>query len=484
MRPRSPSEALEPQRAPQRPRNIKVRRESKIVSGFVRVISGILTVVVVTMLALGSGALVLNHIYERPGPLDVSRTIVIQKGDGRIAIADNLEREGVISNRWGFVANHLLRNYFGRGKTVELKAGEYEFKKAASMRQVLETIGEGKSILYKVTVPEGLTSQQIVERLKADETLTGDIAAVPAEGTLLPDTYRVSKGMARQELIERMQAEQKRLLDAVWEKRKADLPITSPEQTIVMASIVEKETGRPDERDRVAAVFINRLNKKMRLQSDPTIIYGIVGGQGPLGRSITRTDIDTKTPYNTYRVGGLPPGPICNPGRAAIEATLNPAATTDLYFVADGKGGHSFSDTLSEHNSAVQTWRQVEKEQKTDDEAEAVPAKAGAKGAGKSDDKSADKSVVKPDGDTPAVDAKGDGAKASAAAAAGAKAGDAKKGEMRAAVREAPPPAVVPAAAEAAEAIPNPPAEAPAVVPAPATASASSIPLPVRKPKK
>ncbi len=467
MRPRSPSEALEPQRAPQRPRNIKVRRESRVLNGLVRVFSGILTIGVVTMFVIGGGALILNHVYERPGPLDVTRTVVIQKGDGRIAIADNLEREGVITSRWGFVANHLLRNYFGRGKPLELKAGEYEFKKAASMRHVLETISEGKSVLYKVTVPEGLTSQQIVERLKADETLTGDIAAVPAEGSLLPDTYRVSKGMARQELLERMQAEQKRFLDGIWEKRKAGLPITSPEQAIILASIVEKETGRPDERDRVAAVFINRLNKKMRLQSDPTIIYGIVGGQGPLGRSITRADIDAKTLYNTYRVGGLPPGPICNPGRAAIEATLNPASTTDLYFVADGTGGHTFSDTLSEHNSAVQTWRQVEKDQKSDDAAEPVQVKVDVKNA------------AKPDGGVKPAETKGDTAKASETPA---KPADAKKGEMRAAVREAPPAA---APAPASDAIPSPPAEgSAAVAPAAAATAVSTIPLPVRKPKK
>jgi UPF0755 protein len=174
--------------------------------------------------------------------------------------------------------------------------------------------------------------------------------------------------MDRQELLARMQVEQKRFLEGVWEKRQPDLPISTPQEALTLASIVEKETGRADERERVAAVFVNRLNKKMRLQSDPTIIYGIAGGQGSLGRPITRTDIDTKTDYNTYRINGLPPGPICNPGRDAIAAVLNPAKTTDLYFVADGAGGHTFSETLAEHNSAVQNWRKIEREQKADDD--------------------------------------------------------------------------------------------------------------------
>ena len=172
--------------------------------------------------------------------------------------------------------------------------------------------------------------------------------------------------MERRELLERMQGEMQRFLATAWERRQPSLPIATPEEAIIFASIVEKETGRADERGRVAAVFINRLKKGMRLQSDPTVIYGIVGGQGTLGRSITRADLDQKTAHNTYQIGGLPPTPICNPGRSAIEATLNPPTTTDLYFVADGTGGHTFSDTLKEHNAAVTNWRKVEKERKKD----------------------------------------------------------------------------------------------------------------------
>ena len=381
IRPRSPSEALEPGRAPSRPRGGKIRNESPRVNGFVRVLSGLLTLALVGMGTLAGLGALLYHLYEKPGPLELSRTVAIPKGEGRIEIAERLEREGVISNRWAFVASHLMQTIIGKDrKALDLKAGEYEIKKNASIREVVELIAEGKSVLYKVSLPEGLTSQQIVERLRAEPNLSGEISEVPAEGTLLPDTYRFSKGMARQEIIDRMKAEQQRLMTTLWEGRAADLPVDSIEKAVTLASIVEKETGRADERQRVAAVFVNRLNKRMRLQSDPTIIYGIVGGQGSLGRSITRADIDQKTVYNTYAINGLPPGPICNPGRPALEATLNPAKSGDLYFVADGSGGHKFSTTLDEHNDAVANWRKVERDaraKEADDKAEgAVPQKS------------------------------------------------------------------------------------------------------------
>lgn len=332
-----------------------------------------MTLALAVMVAVAGLTLWFTHEFEKPGPLTVSRTVGVPRGEGPIEIAARLEREGVISNRWAFVASHYARVAMSRGKPQHLKAGEYEFKKGASLAAVHATLVEGKSILSKLTLPEGLTSAQIVERLQADENLDGEIAEIPPEGSLLPDTYRFSKGMSRQELVDRMRAEQQRFLASMWEKRQADLPISSPEQALVLASIVEKETGRADERDRVAAVFVNRLKKNMRLQSDPTIIYGLVGGKGSLGRPITRADIDGKTPYNTYQINGLPPTPICNPGRSAIEATLNPAATSDLYFVADGSGGHAFSQNLKEHNAAVANWRKIEK-QAREEEKEAGPA--------------------------------------------------------------------------------------------------------------
>ncbi|SFV38971.1 endolytic transglycosylase MltG [Hyphomicrobium facile] len=329
-----------------------------------RVISSVLTVSLIVMVLVGGTAFAIFNQFESPGPLGAPRTVVIPKGEGRIAIAERLEKEGVITNRWTFVGGYLLQGFLGSRKTTELRAGEYEIKEHASMREVIDTLAEGKSILYKTTLPEGLTSEQIVERLKAEPNLSGEITSIPAEGTLLPDTYYFSKGASRHEILDRMRDGMEKTLAELWEQRDPDLPVRSPEELVTFASIVEKETGRQDERDRVAAVFYNRLRKGMRLQSDPTIIYGIVGGQGVLGRSITRTDIDTKSPYNTYQINGLPPGPICNPGKSTIEAALHPAKTSDLYFVADGTGGHTFSETLKDHNSAVQKWRQVEKQAK------------------------------------------------------------------------------------------------------------------------
>ncbi|CAA2140033.1 endolytic transglycosylase MltG [Hyphomicrobium sp. ghe19] len=329
-----------------------------------RVISSVLTVSLIVMVLVGGTAFAIFNQFESPGPLDAPRTVVIPKGEGRIAIAERLEKDGVITNRWTFVGGYLLQGFLGGRKTSELRAGEYEIKEHASMREVIDTLAEGKSILYKATLPEGLTSEQIVERLKAEPNLSGEITSIPPEGTLLPDTYYFSKGASRNEILDRMRDGMEKVMTELWEQRDPDLPVRSVEELVTFASIVEKETGRQDERDRVAAVFYNRLRKGMRLQSDPTIIYGIVGGQGVLGRGITRADIDTKSPYNTYQINGLPPGPICNPGKSTIEAALHPAKTSDLYFVADGTGGHTFSETLKDHNSAVQKWRQVEKQAK------------------------------------------------------------------------------------------------------------------------
>ena len=391
---RSPAERLEPARAPSRPRGLEVREPSRLITRTVRVVSGLFTIVLVVMVTMAGIGFAVYHQFESPGPLDAERTVVVPKGEGRIAIAERLEREGVIGNRWTFIGGHLVQLLFGERKSHELKAGEYQIKAHASMRDVMETLSEGRSVLYKVTIPEGLTSQQIVARLKGEPNLTGTIRSTPAEGSLLPDTYTFSRGDSRQEIIDKMQAEMKEAVAKLWEERQADLPLRSMEEAVIFASIVEKETGRDDERDRVAAVFHNRLRKGMRLQSDPTIIYGIAGGSGALGRSITRADIDAKTPYNTYQINGLPPGPIANPGRSALAATLNPAATDDLYFVADGSGGHAFSATLKEHNTAVQKWRKIEKTKVEDtsinpdvtpipENSEPAPGQAAGQAAGK-----------------------------------------------------------------------------------------------------
>jgi UPF0755 protein len=256
----------------------------------------------------------------------------------------------------------------------ELKFGEYQFPRAASLHDVINTIIEGKVVQHQITLAEGLTSEQIVQRLLEFDVLSGNIKEIPREGSMLPETYRFTRGMPRDQVIQRLQAAQRRVVQEVWDRRMPDLPLRSPEQLVTLASIVEKETGRADERSRVAAVFINRLKQKMRLQSDPTIIYGLVGGKATLGRPILRSEIEQPTPYNTYVIDGLPPGPIANPGRAALEAVANPARTKELYFVADGTGGHAFSETLDQHQRNVAHLRAIEQAQRDGTPPPAAPA--------------------------------------------------------------------------------------------------------------
>ncbi|MGE0766876.1 MAG: endolytic transglycosylase MltG [Hyphomicrobiaceae bacterium] len=353
---------------------MKTERKPRRMNGFLRFLDGSLSFAFLGFLLVAAVAIWLRQSFDEPGPLKETAAVVIPKGLGAIEIAERLEKSSVIADRRVFMLQYYVARLYGgsSGDRTSLKAGEYEFSQSASVRQVLDTIISGRGVLQKITVPEGLTSQQIADRLRAEPGLAGEITSVPPEGILLPDTYKFSRGASRQEILDRMRSEQGKLLMALWEARDRSLPLKSPEEALVLASIVEKETGRADERPRVAAVFINRLRKGMRLQSDPTIVYGIVGGQGPLGRPILRSEIDAKTPYNTYQIEGLPPGPICNPGRAAIEATLNPPATQDLYFVADGTGGHIFTSTLKDHNAAVQNWRKIEKSRQPAPEARAA----------------------------------------------------------------------------------------------------------------
>ena len=311
-----------------------------------------------TLLLVGAGLAAAGFYayqqYTISGPLAAKRIFIVEQGLGTPEIAAVLEKQGIISNARIFTAMAYVTGTRGR-----LKAGEYEFAAQAPMQDVMALIASGKSITYKVSVPEGFTSEMAVERLNANEILTGPPAAVPAEGSIMPDTYVFRRGMTRQKLAEDMQAAQAKLLQELWDKRLPVSVIETKEQAVILASIVEKETGVAAERPVIASVFINRLKKGMRLQSDPTIIYGIAGGKGRLDRSLTRNDIETETPYNTYRIDGLPPGPIANPGRAALEAVLNPPSTEYLYFVANGTGGHAFAATLDEHNRNVKEWRQI-----------------------------------------------------------------------------------------------------------------------------
>jgi UPF0755 protein len=293
--------------------------------------------------------------FEAPGPLAEDKMVNIPRGLGIRDIADLLQREGVIDQPYVFMGSVIALKARG-----ELKYGEYQFSKQSSVADVVDTITEGKVIQHAVTVAEGLTSEQIVARLLENDVLGGQIKEIPREGTLLPETYKFTRGMTREQIIQRMQQAHRRVLQEVWERRMQDLPVKTPEQLVTLASIVEKETGRPDERTRVAAVFVNRLKNRMRLQSDPTIIYGLTGGKGSLGRPIMKSEIEQPTPYNTYVVDGLPPGPIANPGRASLEAAANPARTKELYFVADGTGGHVFSENYAEHQKNVARLRGIE----------------------------------------------------------------------------------------------------------------------------
>jgi len=320
------------------------------------VLNSLMTMVVIGFLGLVALLYYAKTQFDEPGPLDHSTVVVIPKGEGVRAIAARLEREGVIRDRQVFVASVLFFRAQDR-----LRYGEYQIEKNMSVREVLDTLVEGRAILHKVTIPEGFTSWQIVERLNGHPTLKGDITQLPAEGSLLPDTYKFSRESTRQEIIERMQAEQQKFVAKLWQSRAPNLPFKTPMEAITLASIVEKETGKSDERAQVASVFVNRLKKGMRLDSDPTIIYGISQGK-PLGRGILRSELENPTPYNTYKIKGLPPTPIANPGRASIEAVLRPAETNHLYFVADGSGGHAFSGSLAEHNRNVARWRVVEQE--------------------------------------------------------------------------------------------------------------------------
>ena len=348
--PRSPRAALEPERVPMPSRRSSRARHPVIVVG-----NAIFTVLIVISVAVGAALFFGKQRFDAAGPLADNKVVNIPRGLGIRDIADLLQREGVVDQPYIFMGGVIALKARG-----ELKYGEYQFSKHASVADVVDTIIEGKVVQHAFTVPEGLTSEQIVARLLENTALTGQIKEIPREGTLLPETYRFTRGMTREQIIQRMQQAHRRVLQDVWEHRMPDLPVKTPEQLVTLASIVEKETGRPDERTRVAAVFVNRLKTKMRLQSDPTIIYGLTGGKGSLGRPIQKNEIEQPTPYNTYVIDGLPPGPIANPGRASLEAAANPARTKEIYFVADGGGGHVFSDNYTEHQKNVARLRGLE----------------------------------------------------------------------------------------------------------------------------
>ena len=331
--------------------------------------NAVFTVLILVAVVCGVIFAVAKNRFDSSGPLQEDKIVNIPPRLGIRDIADLLVKEGVIEYPLTFIISAKLAE-----TREELRFGEYQFAKQSSLHDVINTIVEGKVVQHQVTVAEGLTSEQIVQRLLETDILSGNIKEIPREGTMLPESYRFTRGTPRDQVIQRMQQAQRRAVQEIWDRRMPDLPLRSPEQLVTLASIVEKETGRSDERTRVAAVFVNRLKQRMKLQSDPTIIYGLVGGKGTLGRPILRSEIEQPTPYNTYVIDGLPPGPIANPGRAAIEAVANPARTKELYFVADGTGGHAFSETLDQHQKNVAHLRAIEQGQGDGTAAASVPA--------------------------------------------------------------------------------------------------------------
>jgi UPF0755 protein len=365
--PKSPTEALQPEAVPPPPARSRAARHPLVVF-----FNFFLTTIIIAAIGIGAAFFFGKMRFASEGALDQARTVTIERGTDVAGIADMLQRSGAISSKWLFIAGVWLS-----GEQANLKAGEYLIPAHASMNDIMDTMVAGRGILYSISIPEGLTSKQIVDRLTEDDILTGEIKEIPPEGALLPETYKFSRGDTRENVLNRMRRDHDRIVTDVWSRRANDLPISSIEELVVLASIVEKETSLADERSRVAAVFINRLRLNMRLQSDPTVVYALFGGQGkPAGFMLSRADLDTQSPYNTYTSDGLPPAPIANPGRASLEAVANPSRTRDLFFVADGSGGHAFAETYEEHLRNVARWREASRAAKDAGPADAAAAPA------------------------------------------------------------------------------------------------------------
>ncbi|GHC68801.1 endolytic transglycosylase MltG [Limoniibacter endophyticus] len=356
--PKSANEALRSEAGTPPPLRRK-RRSRQSRSQVVIFLNFVMSIIVLVALGFGAAAYWVKWSFEKEGPLQASDTVFIRQGAGVGDIAGTLESRGMIDNALAFRLG--VRAYGNEGS---MKAGEYEIAGRSSMHDIMELLRSGKQILHTITIPEGWTTQQAMERIAQNEILEGEMPAiVPGEGMIAANTISFSRGKTREQIVEQLVNLQQKTIDEIWERRRDDLPIKDKNEFVTLASIVEKETGHADERTRVAAVFINRLNRKMRLQSDPTIRYGKYGGavykEAP---TIYQSDIRKPTPYNTYTIDGLPPAPIAIPGRSALEAVANPSVTKDLYFVASGDGRHAFAETLDEHNANVRRWRQIERE--------------------------------------------------------------------------------------------------------------------------
>jgi UPF0755 protein len=377
------------------------------------VVANVLTLAIVGFVLLGGVLTMAQHMFTAPGPLEQPICLRIEPGASLRVVTQSLEEQGALSNATLF---RVGAQYDGRDS--QLRFGSYLVPEGASMDEILDIVTRGGASTcgtevllrvgiadadylvrtldpatnrfvevlelpiateafpteytevagqpdtrFRIAIAEGTTSWQVWDSLIRAEFLTGELPEIPTEGSLAPDSYEMRRGADRAELVTRMQARQTDILMEAWRNRVSGLPLETPEEALILASIVEKETGVAEERRVVASVFINRLNVPMRLQTDPTVIYGITMGQGTLGRGLRRSELNAETPYNTYRIDGLPPTPIANPGRAAIEAVLDPEDTDYIYFVADGTGGHAFAVTLDEHNANVRRWREIEAQQ-------------------------------------------------------------------------------------------------------------------------
>ena len=375
--------------------------------------SNALTILVVGLFLMGGLILWGQSQYKAEGPLQTAICLQVKSGSNMTKVSRNLEDQGAISSATLF---RMAADY--TDKSQQLKAGSFLVQEGASMAQIIDEItSSGASTCgseieyrigvtraqtrvrelnpatlefveiaafdntgdeapaaysdkrqdadtrYRVSLAEGVTSWQVVEALKAFDALTGEVTEIPAEGMLAPDSYDIAPGQERNAVLQAMQDKQKLRIDAVWESRQDGLPLASAEEMLILASIIEKETGVPNERGQVASVFVNRLNQGMRLQTDPTVIYGVTKGQGVLGRGLRRSELNRPTPWNTYQIDGLPPTPIANPGLASLQAAVAPDNTDYVFFVADGTGGHAFAETLQEHNRNVAKWREIEAEQ-------------------------------------------------------------------------------------------------------------------------
>ncbi len=309
---------------------------------------------IILFLSSSAAAYLAWQDFTLPSKLAQETTIILPRGSGFIKSMEILAENKIISHPLPVKIIAYITGY-----ASNIKAGEYSFSASISPKEVLKILAQGKVVRHKITFAEGLNLREMLEILRADNVLEGDITGNIDEGSLFPETYYFIRGDTRASIIARMQEKMRSTINELWEKREDNLPIKDKNQALILASIVEKETGLASERTRVAGIFINRLNRGMRLQSDPTVVYGIEKNTGkPLGRTLTISDLKTLTLYNTYVIDSLPLTPIANPSRASIEAVLHPLKSDELYFVATGDGGHNFASTLADHNKNVQKYRE------------------------------------------------------------------------------------------------------------------------------